>query len=111
MGYLPPCPRVDHTDGPWSRYRMPWSGTQLQARAPVEVRVEHQGLRTATLATGTLVEAVGKAFDQMLAWGIDMFYVRSGPLEGECVVERVGIDRELPSSFDPVEEPGRTDRA
>ena len=87
------------------------SGTYLQAREPVEVRVEHQGFRKATLATGTLVEAVGKAYDQMLAWGLDMFYVRSGPLEGECVVERVGIDRELPSSFDPVGERGLSNRA
>jgi hypothetical protein len=52
----------------------------------------------------------GLRFDpEMLAWGEDLLYARSGPLEGECVIERLGIDGDLPSSFDPLESMGATD--
>jgi len=89
---------------------MSWSGSLLRARAPVQVKVEHQDRRDATLAAGTVVEAVGRAYDNWVVWGIDLLYVRGGPLEGECVTVRGEADDELPFGFDPVEPAGLTNR-
>lgn len=100
MGDDVPCTRADHADGVWSRFRMPWSGTRLRATAPIEVKVEHRGRQDVTLASGTLVEAVGRAYDPWMMWGIDLLFVRGGPLGGECVTVRGGTDDDLPWGFD-----------
>jgi hypothetical protein len=103
MDYSAPCGRLDHVDGDWLRYRMSWSGALLRAREPITVLVEHeppQHRRTVELAEGDLVEAVGRAYDQMCHWAFDLLFVRSGEHDGRCVYRKTGqlgdtFDREL----------------